>query len=1521
MLRSGLSFVARAMAIRTSTLFIAVMYFATASVAATIAEWTFTGDVTTPSTGSGTVTLVGGTTATFATGIAGGADRAYNTTTYPAAGANNKTAGIEFAVSTVGQQNISFAFDIRHSNTSANTLSIQYSTNGTTFIEAQHVSFTPAASGTGDTWNPPSGSGTKRSVNLGAVSALNNNPNARFRVVSAFDPTAGNYLSARAAPASTYGGGTLRFDNVVVSGDAIGATDVPPAVTSVNPANAAINVPVNSLIAGDFSEPVNVAVGGVTLVCGVPGTPISLSGLPANGVTSLTLTPASALPNSSTCTATVIAANVVDIDGTPTSMASDFSWSFTTAAVIIGNTAPTIVPTLGGNPRLSLAIASPGFASGVISDPTDPASVTGISFTVADGETLASSLAVSATSSNVAVVPNANIVVSETGAMRNVAITPIAAGLATITVTVSDGALSADYVINYAASAASGSPANSRFITGACDASSALVLDATALFVANDEDQQLRLYPRGLSGYFASAFDFTSSLGLTDLSGGAPREVDIEASTRVGNRIYWLGSHSNSSSGANRVNRSRLFATDVSGSSTSASLNFVGYYANLKADLTSWDDANGHGLGASALGFSASAAVGVLPEAAGGSGFNIEALTMGPDGTTGYVAFRAPLGTAATRDRALIVPVTNLAALVAAAPSTGPATFGAPILLNLGGRAIRSIERNAANQYLIVAGPPAAATGVAPSDFRLYRWSGLATDAPQLFVTDLTARGVVGSFEGIVEVPNPLQAGAQVQLLVDTGDTNFYGNGACKDLPNAAHKKARIETFDLSGPITRIHAVQGSGATSPQVGQVVTVEGIVTGDFQGTNQLGGFFIQEPDALADSNPATSEGIFVLNTSTAVAVGDLVRVTGPVVEFNAGSATLTQLTGSLTITVLSSGNALPAVVDVALPVANVSDWERYEGMRVRFAQTLTVTENFNLARFGELVLADERQTQPTNVIDPNDAIASGTTTSGNSNVAAISAAQARIAPSRIILDDGSNQQNPPTIPYWDAVNNTLRVGSTTTGVTGILSFGFSAYRIQPTQAPSFSFAARPTNPPDVGSANVKVASFNVLNYFNGNGSGGGFADVDSNQRGATTAAEFARQKAKTVAAINTLNSDVVGLMEMENDGSGAASAIADLVSSLNAAAGAGTWAYVSDPANLGNTAGGTDAIKVAIIYKPAAVAIDRAALLCDDPAYSNGRTPTAQTFRSVANNGRFTIVVNHFKSKSASTPPTGADIDQNDGQGAYNASRRAQATALNACIASWKEVVGDDDFVLLGDFNAYAQEDPLDVLRTAGNIVLDENGYSYVFDGQSGSLDHALVTPSLLPQVTATAVWHINADEPRILDYNVEFKNTSGCANNCTSPDFYTPTPFRSSDHDPVLVGLNLTPDPVSLTFDFDGSGACDPSNDPVLLLRYLIGLRGAALTLDLTTPRTAQQISQYLDSLGNALDIDDDGSALALTDGLMFVRYMNVARGAALTANARNTKPNGNTKSDDEITLYLDSRCGVTPSLRVNFSNR
>ena len=606
---------------------------------------------------------------------------------------------------------------------------------------------------------------------------------------------------------------------------------------------------------------------------------------------------------------------------------------------------------------------------------------------------------------------------------------------------------------------------------------------------------------------------------------------------------------------------------------------------------------------------------------------------------------------------------------------------------------------------------------------------------------------------------------------------------------------ANVTIADSSPPpITRIHAVQGSGSASPLVGQSVTVEAIVTGAFQGVGQLGGFFVQEADADADANPATSEGVFVFQSTTPVAAGDRVRVTGTVTEFGTAPATLTQLT-TATVSILSIGNPLPAPVTVTLPVAALTDHERYEGMRVQNSQTLTVSEHFNLARFGELTMSvNGRLLQPTNFIDPNDSPASGTTSTGTSNVATINAQNDLNARSSILLADTGSSQNPAVIPFIDPSSNTLRTGSTVASLTGIFTHSFGVYAIHPTTAPVFAYAPRPLTPPAVGGA-VKVAAFNVLNFFNGDGAGGGFPT----SRGANTPAEFVRQKAKAVAALCGLNADVVGLTEIENDGNGATASLTELTTALSGTAGCGAWSFVPDPAGWGTFPGSTDEIRPALIYRNTAISTVGVSMSPNNAAFNQARAPVAQTFRvtSGASMGAtLSVIVNHFKSKGGTG--TGADADQNDGQAAFNAARKAQATALLGFISTVQTAANDLDVLVIGDLNSYTEEDPIDILRAGGLINLDNDGYSYVFNGQAGSLDHALATPSLAAQIAATSVWHINADEPRILDYNVEFKNTVGCTTSCTSPDYYAATPFRSSDHDPVLIGMALITAQLSLT---------------------------------------------------------------------------------------------------------------------------
>ncbi|HGM7944492.1 TPA: ExeM/NucH family extracellular endonuclease [Pseudomonas aeruginosa] len=568
-----------------------------------------------------------------------------------------------------------------------------------------------------------------------------------------------------------------------------------------------------------------------------------------------------------------------------------------------------------------------------------------------------------------------------------------------------------------------------------------------------------------------------------------------------------------------------------------------------------------------------------------------------------------------------------------------------------------------------------------------------------------------------------------------------------------------------------IHEVQGAGAESPLVNQRVAIEGVVVGDFQNASELKGFYVQQEDATVDGDPATSEGIFVYDGGNGgdVKLGDRVRVTGQVREFNG----LTELVGPLQVSVLASGVALPTPAGISLPLASADALERYEGMRVQLRQTLTVNEVYNLGRYGEVLLSSGgRQMTPTNVVAPGEQA---------------KAMQARNDLDRILLDDGRSGQNPDPIRYPApelSAYNSLRVGDRTSAIDGVLDYSAGSYRIQPLQTPTFEAAnPRPAQPAVEG--RLRVASFNVLNYFNGDGKGGGFPT----SRGANTAEEFQRQKAKIVAAILASKADIVGLMEIENDGYGEFSAIADLVNGLNASLPQGQrYAFV----NPNRAKLGSDEIAVGLIYRGDKVRTYRSAAVLDssvNPEFDDTRNrPTlAQTFQEINGGERLTIAVNHLKSKGSACD---GDPDTGDGQGNCNLTRARAAQALVDWLAGDPTGAKEPDRLIIGDLNSYAKEDPVNVIRSAGytDLVARQagagKGYSYVFSGQSGYLDHALANASLARQVRGAVEWHINADEPRVLDYNVEFKTPR------QQDSLYNAEPYRASDHDPVVIGIDL-----------------------------------------------------------------------------------------------------------------------------------
>ncbi len=585
---------------------------------------------------------------------------------------------------------------------------------------------------------------------------------------------------------------------------------------------------------------------------------------------------------------------------------------------------------------------------------------------------------------------------------------------------------------------------------------------------------------------------------------------------------------------------------------------------------------------------------------------------------------------------------------------------------------------------------------------------------------------------------------------------------------------------------TPISAVQGSGMASPLVNTQVTVEGIVTGDFQGSDGLGGFFVQSATNEADRNNATSEGLFIAATTPDVRVGNRVRITGTVSEAN----NLTQLR-EVSLLTCAESVALPTPVTVRLPfdsAANNAEW--YENMLVTLPQTLTVNDNFNLGRFGELAVGLGRLYIPTQVTWPGDPART------------YKAANDR---SRLVLDDGLNVQNPATIAYPPpglTATNTVRAGDTVSGLTGVMTFAFNAYRIHPTVTPTFiPTNPRPAAPPAPQANHLRVASFNVLNFFNGDGQGGGFPTA----RGAENPSELARQTAKLVSALRALNADVIGMNELENDGFGPQSAIATLVNALNAAYGRPLYGYV----DAGLPQVGTDAITVGFIYRTDRVGLVGRAAILDasvDPRFdtSRSRPAIAQTFRHLPTNEVLTVVTNHFKSKgscptspSADPDPQGRNRDLGDGQSCWNYTRTLAAQALVNWLARKPTGTTDPDVLIIGDLNSYAKEDPVRVIEEAGysNLLtqaLGDRHHSYVFAGEAGALDHALANPALASQVARVQVWPINADEPNVLDYNENFKTVA------QQTSLYDPGPYRSSDHDPLLVDLALSSTPPTIS---------------------------------------------------------------------------------------------------------------------------
>ena len=629
------------------------------------------------------------------------------------------------------------------------------------------------------------------------------------------------------------------------------------------------------------------------------------------------------------------------------------------------------------------------------------------------------------------------------------------------------------------------------------------------------------------------------------------------------------------------------------------------------------------------------------------------------------------------------------------------------------------------------------------------------------------------------------------------------------------------------GPQERTIAdVQGTGPSSPLSGEEVVVKGVVTAAYP-EGGFYGFYLQTEGTGPEPDPSgASDGIFVHQVSGALdadaVIGNYVQVTGTVEEYFG----LTRINAQ-GADILDAGDDFsdPQPLAMAWPGSDAAR-ESIEGMLIQPAGDYTVTNTYATNQYGEVGLAagDHPLIQSTEVATP-----------GSDAAKAVDADNARRL---VTLDDGASTNflansfsatrcaprptpcltNGDLTPPYLSNTKPVRVGEAVTFTHPVVvDYRFDLWRFQPTaqvvgpgnDASPVTFSNTRTPAPDagdinqLGAADLRVASFNVLNYFTDLGS----ADPDCNaywdregngnnvqggceERGAWDAQDLQRQTEKEVSAINALDADVVGLMEIENSakfGHNRDAALASLVAALNEQAGAGTWAFVPSSTDLPSV-DLQDVITNGMIYKPATVMrVDRSRALGDQSAegqaFGNAREPIAQTFKQKKGKGdKFLFVVNHFKSKGSPGPFPG-DEDTGDGQGSSVTSRILQAQALRDWVPGVAAEYGAKAVVMAGDYNSYTMEDPLDVLYDAGYTDVgsrfDPTSYSYSFSGLSGSLDHILVNDYALRMSTGADHWNINSGESVALEYS---------RYNYHATNFHDPGPYRSSDHDPVVLGL-------------------------------------------------------------------------------------------------------------------------------------
>ena len=741
-------------------------------------------------------------------------------------------------------------------------------------------------------------------------------------------------------------------------------------------------------------------------------------------------------------------------------------------------------------------------------------------------------------------------------------------------------------------------------------------------------------------------------------------------------------------------------------------------------------------------------------------------------------------------------------------------------------------------------------------------------------VVDLVGFGTAATVFETAPTPTLSNTTAASRTAGDT-DSNSADFAVGAPGPQSSASTPPPPPDEFEGPIAEIQGTDTG--TSPHVDDIATTQGVVTAAYP-TGGFNSFYLQTAGTggATDATPGASDAIFVYGSAAtaAVGIGDEVEVTGEVQEFNGTTEIATA--GASAVTVLDEAPADATVTPLAASfdtIDSAAEKEAHEGELLAPQGDFVISDNYDTNYYASFTLAagDTPLVQPTDEVPASD-------------VGGIAAIQAENARRSITLDDGASTNFNSTankgIPLpWLSLTNPARIGSAVHfHAPLVLEYRNSLWNLQPTSPVTdegttvATFDNTRTSAPEPVGGDIRLATFNVLNYFNTTGqdyvaAGGActyYTDragtpitdntcTPNGPRGAATDDSLARQQAKIVAAINGLGASIVSLEEIENSVAlgepDRDDALSTLVDALNAAAGSDVWAFAPSPApeDLPPTSE-QDVIRTAFIYKPANVSlVGGSKVLTGSPAFANAREPLAQAFKAAGapDSDDFAVIVNHFKSKGDSTPPATGD-NANTIQGAFNGDRVRQAQAVSAFADDFAASAGTDAVFLIGDFNSYTQEDPLLALYADGydnlESTTDPDETTYSFDGLAGSLDHVLANPAAQAMVTGVDIWNINADESIAYEYS---------RYNYNATLLYEANPYRASDHDPEVVGLDLPQiGPVASTVTADDVTVVYSKDAPRIPV---------AVTADGVTPTGTVTVLDGSEVLGQA--ILADGSAV------------------------------------------------------------